>query len=335
MNPRERESHGVINCQTTAYIIPSCIRKCALPTWVHVAWESIFIRFITHETNQEGQKSHTSKGGSVMNRLFALLSLVAFLFLWGGTSYLEGPILGIPAVYADDDDDEDDDDDDNGFLVIEQVALDPPPAGQFGFGQLTITGEHFEFKNYLAVTLGPKAQMPSALVMVFTSDMQLIYDLPKAFPDGDYLLTVSTGKRQRKNDEYDLTIGAVGPPGPPGAAGMNGMDGMQGDKGDPGTPASALRFYQSSPVNLITPNGDFKAEGTARCDTGDQAIAPSRYEQASLHTANMSNTLVTSWNWSREGSDSFKFVIDMQSNCTTTEGCPHGSASVLCLDLTP
>lgn len=211
-------------------------------------------------------------------------------------------------------------------LNITEVAAD------FDAKTLTITGENFNFGNTLDVTLGEFG----LLNIVTTSDTEIVVDFPGGgLPDGDYLLTVSRGTGQSQNDEYDLTIGAVGPPGPPGATGMTGMDGMKGDKGDPGTPASALRFYQSSSVNLITPNGNFHAEGTASCDTGDQAIAPSRYEQASLHTANMSNTLVTSWNWSREGSDSFKFVIDMQSNCTTTEGCPHGSASVLCLDLTP
>ncbi len=39
------------------------------------------------------------------------LSLVAFLFLWGGPVALESPIFGIPSVYADDGEDDDDDDD--------------------------------------------------------------------------------------------------------------------------------------------------------------------------------------------------------------------------------
>jgi len=126
-------------------------------------------------------------------------------------------------------------------LTIEQVAVD---FTQGAFGQLTITGDHFSFGNTLAVTLG-EAALPLNIVGVPT-DTVIVADLPLAFPDGDYLLTVSTGNGQSQNDEYDLTIGVVGPkgdtgdkgdkgdPGAPGGTGMTGAMGAPGPKGDKG-----------------------------------------------------------------------------------------------------
>jgi hypothetical protein len=126
-------------------------------------------------------------------------------------------------------------------LTIEKVAVD---FTQGAFGQLTITGDHFSFGNTLAVTLG-EAALPLNIVGVPT-DTVIVADLPLAFPDGDYLLTVSTGNGQSQNDEYDLTIGVVGPkgdtgdkgdkgdPGAPGGTGMTGAMGAPGPKGDKG-----------------------------------------------------------------------------------------------------
>ena len=88
-------------------------------------------------------------------------------------------------------------------LVIERVDIDVPVNGQ-----LTITGDHFDFGNALAVQLGSP---PIDLNIVSATTTTIVADLPPGPPlVGDHLLTVSTGNGQSQNDEYDLTFGAVG-----------------------------------------------------------------------------------------------------------------------------
>lgn len=113
---------------------------------------------------------------------------------------------------------------------------------------LTIMGEAFSFGNDLSVTLGELG--PLTFIGVPT-DTQIVAQWPSAITVGDYLLTVSKGKGQSQNDEYDLTIGAVGPQGeegpqgpqgPPGVDGQNGFNGLPGPPGPQGPPGPAPVF---------------------------------------------------------------------------------------------
>ena len=66
-------------------------------------------------------------------------------------------------------------------------------------------------------------------------DTEIRADLPPGLEDGDYLLTVSNGKKfQKKSAEYDLTIGALGTSGPSGPSGETGPSGPSGSSGETG-----------------------------------------------------------------------------------------------------
>jgi len=116
-------------------------------------------------------------------------------------------------------------------LVIERVDIDLDAGAN---GQLTITGQHFDFGNTLAVVLGsPPMDLTPA---VSTTPTEIVVDLPVGPLVGDQLLTVSTGNGQSQNDEYDLTFGQVGPKGDKGDTGDTGVTGATGMTGDPGPP---------------------------------------------------------------------------------------------------
>lgn len=85
-------------------------------------------------------------------------------------------------------------------------------------------------------------------------------------PDGDYLLTVSTGNGQSQSDEYDLTIGGVGPKGDRGDQGQRGDQGAQGEQGEQG--GGGLQdletiTFTTEPFDL--PNNAFTAFILATC----------------------------------------------------------------------
>jgi len=114
-------------------------------------------------------------------------------------------------------------------LVIERVDIDLDAGAN---GQLTITGQHFDFGNTLAVVLGsPPMDLTPA---VSTTPTEIVVDLPVGPLVGDQLLTVSTGNGQSQNDEYDLTFGQVGPKGDKGDTGDTGVTGATGMTGDTG-----------------------------------------------------------------------------------------------------
>ncbi len=94
-------------------------------------------------------------------------------------------------------------------LTIWEVAVDFDENVSL-YGQLTIRGTNFDLGNSLVVTLG-EAAVP--LVIVSATGTEIVADLPGPFPAGDYLLTVSAGPGEVKNDEYDLTL-TLGPAGP-------------------------------------------------------------------------------------------------------------------------
>jgi len=109
-----------------------------------------------------------------------------------------------------------------GHVKINEVFVD------FDLETITIIGEEFDFGDSPEVTLGEFG----LLDINSANDTEIEVSFPDTvLPDGDYLLTVSTGSGQSKSDLYDLTIGAVGPQGPQGEQGKLGPQGDQGPQG--------------------------------------------------------------------------------------------------------
>ena len=125
-------------------------------------------------------------------------------------------------------------------LNIEEVAVSIDDL----YTTLEISGSDFDFGSPLSVTL---AGVPVLTVNLTSSTTITVTVLTASYSAGDYLLAVSTGKGQSKNDEYDLTIGAVGPRGEIGPAGADGQDGAQGPAGADGKMAHKARLAPKEP----------------------------------------------------------------------------------------
>ena len=103
-----------------------------------------------------------------------------------------------------------------------------------------ITGENFD--NCAAPEVSLPEFGPSSLVVTLSTSTFIVAELPVLITDGDYRLVVTTGRKDRQSDQYDLTIGAIGSEGITGPAGADGADGavgpqgMKGDQGVPGIP---------------------------------------------------------------------------------------------------
>lgn len=96
-------------------------------------------------------------------------------------------------------------------LTITEVTVGAPTSDL-----LRIVGSNLDNGPILDITLG---EFPGSLGVVSATSSEILAGLPSPLPDGDYLLTVSTGNGLSRRDVYDLTVGAVGPPGPPGPPG--------------------------------------------------------------------------------------------------------------------
>jgi hypothetical protein len=103
-------------------------------------------------------------------------------------------------------------------LTITEVFVD------FDHEQIIITGEYLDRGRIPTVLLGKRS---TPLTLISYSDSEIVVDLPPGLPDGDYRLTVSTGRAFRNKDTYDLTIGAGGLPG----IGIGVSDGAGADLG--------------------------------------------------------------------------------------------------------
>lgn len=87
-------------------------------------------------------------------------------------------------------------------VTITQVFVDVPAPDQ-----ITIHGQDFDNGPTQVVTLGEFP--PLAIVSPpMPTPNQIVADLPPGMPVGDFLLTVTTGNGQNRQDTYDLTIGA-------------------------------------------------------------------------------------------------------------------------------
>lgn len=108
--------------------------------------------------------------------------------------------------------------------------------------------------------IGPEPT-PTRIVCDFSGDDDR---LPA---DGDYRLTVATGRGERKRDQYDLTIGAVGPQGEPGETGAAGPPGPQGPQGATGAPGPAGPQGPQGATGAQGPEGPAGPPGVAGLST--------------------------------------------------------------------
>jgi hypothetical protein len=114
-----------------------------------------------------------------------------------------------------------------------------------------------------------------SLTIVNSSDTFIEAAFPGGgIPDGDYLMTVTTGGN---SVEYDLTIGAVGPeghegpqgdPGPVGPQGDTGLVGPQGLQGEPGPEGPTGTTSWIDGVNKVITEGDVGIGTTNQSYTG-------------------------------------------------------------------
>ena len=161
------------------------------------------------------------------------------------------------------------------LLCLFPQALATPPGGHLNIEEVVVTigdpdttleikGWDFDFGSPLEVTLaGMPAAVISATGVTITATVST-----SLFPDGDYLLTVSTGNGQSQNDEYDLTIGAVG------AQGEQGIQGEQGPQGIPGLPGSNGADGSSCSVAKVGDTATISCEDGTVADVSDGAEGP-------------------------------------------------------------
>ncbi len=95
---------------------------------------------------------------------------------------------------------------------------------------LIIQGEHFDNGRELEVVLGGVG----SLAIDTRSATTIVARLPAGVLPGTYTAFVKTGPGTIREDDVDVTIGAVGPPGPQGDPGPPGPKGEKGDKGEQG-----------------------------------------------------------------------------------------------------
>jgi len=129
--------------------------------------------------------------------------------------------------------------DDDKAVVVTRAEVD------FNTNQLTITGRNFGTKP-------PTVKLEdTTLVLVRSSQTQIVALWPAGIKAGTYLLTIKMSKNGRidnsvKCDEddncktFDITIGAVGPQGPAGLKGDKGETGATGQQGSPGQSVTTI-----------------------------------------------------------------------------------------------
>ena len=132
-----------------------------------------------------------------MPRLRQALLAGAFLFAWSVAQAV--PSLEITAVHVDYD---------TNTIVINGVSLDNGGTPE--------------------VNLSDLGQIVSQLL----NPEKIVAQFPvNGLPEGNYLLTITTGGGVVRHDEIAITVGAVGPEGPQGIQGEQGLQGIQGEQG--------------------------------------------------------------------------------------------------------
>jgi hypothetical protein len=131
----------------------------------------------------------------------------------------------------------------------------------FDAGTLVIIGNNFDNGDPPVVTLGGFPVTVNAA----TSNASLIDALiPGPVGEGDYVLTVSTGRNKEQNKSLHLTIGAVGPKGDQGPQGETGATGATGATGPTG-PTGPM-----GPMGPMGPQGETGADSTVPGPQGVQ-----------------------------------------------------------------
>jgi len=144
--------------------------------------------------------------------------------------------------------------------TIEEVFVD------FTNKRITIEGEGFNTSGPVQVNLGLVGNISSLCNANLVSNPQSIVCnfLPGGLPpDGDYLLSVTTGTgNQARTDTYDLSIGAIGPTGPQGPQGPTGAMGAPGSAGPQGPTGATGAQGPQGPIGPQGPAGSANITGT-------------------------------------------------------------------------
>ena len=168
--------------------------------------------------------------------LFSILTMIgqaALAAKWGGTP--SGEDLEITSVY---------------------INLDT--------NILTIGGRNFLNGDYPVVTLnGGTLTVTSVTNSEIVAEFKLSEEGDEV-PEGDYLLTVTTGNSAHQFDKYNLTFGAVGLQGPQGEPGPQGPQGPQGPEGPLG-PAGVTGATGPAGGELCSIAGVVSVAGADRC----------------------------------------------------------------------
>jgi hypothetical protein len=144
--------------------------------------------------------------------------------------------------------------------TIQEVFID------FTNQSITIEGNGFNTTGPVQVNLGLVGNISSLCNANLVSNPQSIVcnfspgGLP---PDGDYLLSVTTGTgNQTRSDTYDLSIGTIGPTGPQGPQGATGPTGATGPAGPQGPAGATGAQGPQGPIGPQGPAGSANIAGT-------------------------------------------------------------------------
>jgi len=118
---------------------------------------------------------------------------------------------------------------------------------------ISIFGNDFDAHVAPTVTLGD-----TNLTVSSFSATEIVAPLPAGMSAGDYLLTVSTGRKDRLTLRFDVAIAAADPPGSQGPAGPAGP---QGPAGPPGPAGSTGPQGPAGPAGAQGPAGPAGAQG--------------------------------------------------------------------------
>lgn len=206
---------------------------------VDIPWSSACC--ITYFESTEPSAKTLGDRGKAIDMTKRIAILIFFTVTFAG--------LGIGSSYAGDENQ------DLGHrkdqILIRTVYID------FDASTIRILGENLVDAQSPDVRLGG---YPEPLTILHHSPHSIEAKLPAGIRDGDYLLTVSTGRGTRRNDAYDLTIGAEGPEGPEGIQGERGDKGENGDKGDNGDDGNPGSAGPEGPKGV---KGDTGSQGPA------------------------------------------------------------------------
>ena len=145
--------------------------------------------------------------------------------------------------------------------TIQEVFVD------FSNQRITIEGEGFNTTGPAQVNLGLVGNISSLCNANLVSSPQSIvcnFSPGVLPPDGDYLLSVTTGTgNQIRSATYALSIGAIGPQGPQGPAGVTGATGATGATGPQGPQGPIGPMGPTGATGVQGPQGPEGPQGPA------------------------------------------------------------------------